>query len=113
MNALRLQLRRTFAATKLTGMLSILCVWLLLALPARAEDPLRVLFIGNSYTSVNDLPQVFCEVAKSAGRKAPTVKSSTPGGRTLLQHMDEQASLELIDEGAWDVVVLQGQSRHR
>lgn len=79
---------------------------------ASASEPERVLFIGNSYTSVNKLPDVFAEVVKSAGYKVPVIKSATPGGQTLKQHLTVQPkSLALIDEGKWDVVVLQGQSQ--
>ena len=85
--------------------------FLLLASAAFAEDPRRVLFIGNSYTGVNKLPDVFVEVVKSSGHPAPVVKSSTPGGRTLKQHLGIAGSTKLIDEGGWDVVVLQGQSQ--
>ena len=86
-------------------------VLLMLASAAFASDPQRVLFIGNSYTGVNKLPEVFLEVVKSSGRSAPVVKSSTPGGRTLKQHLAIEGSMKLIEEGGWDVVVLQGQSQ--
>ena len=88
-----------------------LAAFLLTVLSAFAEDPQRVLFIGNSYTGVNKLPEVFLEIVKSSGRPAPVVKSSTPGGRTLKQHLAIAASMKLVDEGGWDVVVLQGQSQ--
>ncbi len=79
---------------------------------AFAAEPERVLFIGNSYTSVNKLPEVFAEVVKSAGLKVPVIKSETPGGQTFKQHLTVQPkSLAAIDEGKWDVVVLQGQSQ--
>lgn len=88
-----------------------LAAFLLTMLSAFAEDPQRVLFIGNSYTGVNKLPEVFLDVVKSSGRSAPVVKSSTPGGRTLKQHLAIAGSMKLVDEGGWDVVVLQGQSQ--
>lgn len=88
-----------------------LAAFLLTMVSAFAEDPQRVLFIGNSYTGVNKLPEVFLEVVKSSGRSAPVVKSSTPGGRTLKQHLAIAGSMKLVDEGNWDVVVLQGQSQ--
>ena len=91
--------------------LSWLAAFLFTMLSAFAEDPQRVLFIGNSYTGVNKLPEVFLEVVKSSGRPAPVVKSSTPGGRTLKQHLGIAGSMRLVDEGSWDVVVLQGQSQ--
>lgn len=91
--------------------MSWLAAFLLTMLSAFAEDPQRVLFIGNSYTGVNKLPEVFLEVVKSSGRPTPVVKSSTPGGRTLKQHLAIAGSTKLVDEGNWDVVVLQGQSQ--
>ena len=91
--------------------LSRFVVFLLCVTAAFAEDPRRVLFIGNSYTGVNKLPDVFMEVVKASGRAVPVVKSSTPGGRTLKQQLGIVASLNLIEEGGWDVVVLQGQSQ--
>lgn len=94
---------------RLLGWLSLLC---LSVFAVYAGEPERVLFIGNSYTSVNKLPDVFAEVVKSAGYKVPVIKSATPGGQTLKQHLTVQPkSLALIDEGKWDVVVLQGQSQ--
>ena len=91
--------------------MSWLAAILFTTLAALAEDPQRILFIGNSYTGVNKLPDVFVEVVKSSGRQAPVVKSSTPGGRTLKQHLAIVGSMKLVDEGGWDVVVLQGQSQ--
>ena len=91
--------------------MSWLAAILFTTLAALAEDPQRVLFIGNSYTGVNKLPDVFVGVVKGSGRQAPVVKSSTPGGRTLKQHLAIAGSMKLVDEGGWDVVVLQGQSQ--
>jgi hypothetical protein len=77
-----------------------------------AAEPERVLFIGNSYTHVNKLPDVFAEVVKSAGLKAPEIRSETPGGQSFKQHLTVQPkSLAAIDAGNWDVVVLQGYSQ--
>ena len=91
--------------------MSWLAAILFTTLAAFAADPQRILFIGNSYTGVNKLPDVFVEVVKSSGRQAPVVKSSTPGGRTLKQHLAIAGSMKLVDDGGWDVVVLQGQSQ--
>jgi hypothetical protein len=91
--------------------MSWLAAFLMLACFAYAEDPQRILFIGNSYTGVNKLPDVFLEIVKDSGRATPVVKSSTPGGRTLKQHLAIPGSMKLIEEGGWDVVVLQGQSQ--
>jgi hypothetical protein len=70
---------------------------------------LRVLFIGNSYTSVNDLPATFARLAASAGRPVETGMIA-PGGAFLA---DEAASADVAGAVAgthWGVVVLQEQS---
>ena len=85
------------------------------AAPA-AGKPLSILFIGNSYTSVNQLPSIVQAMAASAGYAKPEVGANLPGGRTLLQHSQNPKTLELVDQGSgggapWDVVVLQEQSQ--
>lgn len=70
----------------------------------------RVLFIGNSYTGVNDLPEMTRQLALSMGETL-TVASSTPGGYTFQQHTTNATTQGLIDQGAWDFVVLQEQSQ--
>lgn len=42
----------------------------------------KVLFLGNSYTAVNNLPQMMADVAVSAGDTL-WFDSNTPGGYTL------------------------------
>ena len=69
----------------------------------------KVLFIGNSYTSVNDLPGLTQKVARSMGDEL-TYESNTPGGCRFEQHCTNQ-SMALIQQGIWDVVVLQEQSQ--
>lgn len=70
----------------------------------------KVLFLGNSYTYVNDLPQMTAEVALSVGDTL-LVDSSTPGGYTLQGHSTNPTSLSKIAAGNWDEVVLQEQSQ--
>jgi PKD repeat protein len=73
-----------------------------------AQD-LKVLFIGNSYTAVNDLPNLFRNLALSTGDHV-TISSNTPGGSTFQNHCSNQ-SATLIQQGGWDYVVLQEQSQ--
>lgn len=70
----------------------------------------HVLFIGNSYTSVNDLPEMTRQLALSLGDTL-VVASSSPGGYTFQQHTTNAATQGLIDQGNWDFVVLQEQSQ--
>jgi hypothetical protein len=72
----------------------------------------RILFIGNSYTFCNDLPQQLSLLAASAGaeRRIETALTAS-GGWTLEQHWDDRRCRELLDRGGWDEVVLQEQTR--
>jgi hypothetical protein len=73
--------------------------------------PLRVLFIGNSYTFVNDLPGTLHALALAAGSDpAIEVSSVTVGGYTLQQHWDGPDARPAIAAGGLTHVVLQGQS---
>ncbi|MBQ6069847.1 MAG: T9SS type A sorting domain-containing protein [Bacteroidales bacterium] len=69
----------------------------------------RVLFVGNSYTEVNNLPLMVQRVAESAG-SVLEYQSNTPGGCRFSQHCTNQ-SMNLIRQGGWDCVVLQEQSQ--
>ena len=70
----------------------------------------HVLFVGNSYTEVNDLPMLVSQMAASMGDTL-TYDSNTPGGCTFNQHCTNQ-SMNMIQQGGWDVVVLQEQSQY-
>ena len=86
-----------------------LLLLLSLSLKAIAQEP-NVLFIGNSYTEVNNLPQMVYNVAQSMGDDM-TYASNTPGGCTFMQHCSNH-SMEMICQGGWDIVVLQEQSQY-
>jgi hypothetical protein len=78
---------------------------------AREKKPrLRILFIGNSYTSVNDLPHLLAELAKAGGDEVET-DIAAPGGFTLSAHLHSSQTLEKIKSVKWDWVVLQEQSQ--
>jgi hypothetical protein len=81
--------------------------------PAPYDGPaeLRVLFIGNSYTYVNDLPGMLWRMADTAGvPPAIATDKVTEGGATLATHWSEGIAQARINEGGWTHVVLQGQS---
>jgi PKD repeat protein len=85
-------------------------VFLLLPLFVNAQHTYRVLFLGNSYTAYNNLPQLVKDVAISTGDTI-IFDSNTPGGFTLQGHSTNTTSLQKIISGNWDVVVLQEQSQ--
>lgn len=70
----------------------------------------RALFLGNSYTNYNNLPQLTAILAGSAGDTL-IVDSNTPGGYTLQSHSTNANSIGKIAQGSWDFVVLQEQSQ--
>ncbi|MCD4731389.1 MAG: T9SS type A sorting domain-containing protein [Bacteroidales bacterium] len=76
-------------------------------------DSLKVLFLGNSHTFYNDLPQLIYELALSNG-DIIMFESNTPGGCTLGHpqngHLFNSVSLALIDSLDWDYVILQEHS---
>lgn len=87
--------------------LYVIAVILLLFLYSKGS-PCRILFIGNSYTSVNNLPQLILDIASTTGDDF-YFQSSTPGGCTFQQHLT--VSSALIKQGGWDFVILQEQSQ--
>lgn len=70
----------------------------------------RVLFIGNSLTYVNDLPGMVSQLAKS-GNFIMEYDMYAPGGYRLVQHASDPAALQKISGSKWDFVVLQEQSQ--
>lgn len=84
---------------------------LLLFLPlAGLSQTKHVLFLGNSYTGVNNLPALVKSVAESVDDTL-VYDSNTPGGYTLEGHRSNTTSLTKIMTGGWDYVVLQEQSQ--
>lgn len=67
----------------------------------------RVLFLGNSFTYVNNLPRITADIANAMGDTL-LYDAYTPGGYTLQEHAADTASLNKITEGNWDFIVLQG-----
>jgi PKD repeat protein len=70
----------------------------------------NVLFLGNSYTGVNNLPLLTYNLALSLGDTI-NYDSNTPGGYTYQGHSTNATSLAKIAQGNWDFVVLQEQSQ--
>jgi hypothetical protein len=71
---------------------------------------LHVLFIGNSYTYVNDVPGLLARIAETAPSGPRIVTDSlVQGGATLQNHLEGGAPDRIADK-TWTHVVLQGQS---
>jgi hypothetical protein len=87
-------------------------ITLFLAATLHGAEPLRVLFIGNSYTYFNNSPEIFAELARASapGREVVTKMIAIPGA-TLISLWEGQTALQTIRSPKWDYVVLQDQSQ--
>src|SRR5262245_4309929 len=71
----------------------------------KPDGCLRVLFLGNSYTQVNDLPDTFAALARAGGHRVE-VAMVAPGGQTLAGHASAADTQAQLVPNRWDVVVL-------
>lgn len=88
---------------------------------ASAAKPLRVLFVGNSYTFVNDLPSMIAALASAdKGARPVQVSRVLMGGAQLGWHWTGKGrggkpvkthARAVIEKGDFDFVVIQEQSR--
>lgn len=69
----------------------------------------RVLFLGNSLTYYNDLPNMFAQLARS-GKHKVEVGMYAPGGWSFQDHVNSVESIGAIQSQKWTYVVLQEQS---
>jgi hypothetical protein len=77
---------------------------------AQNNQTVEALFIGNSYTAVNDLPQLIAQLA-NASNDVLLYQSNCPGGATFQTHCTNGTSINMINSQNWDVVILQAQSQ--
>lgn len=96
------------------SILSLFVFAVLVPVFCRANEPLsqrvRILYIGNSLTEVNDLPGMISFLGRA--RNIPVSSDSyTPGGYTLAMHVSDKSLIAKINRGIWDVVVIQDQSQ--
>ncbi len=73
------------------------------------QDTIHVLFIGNSYTYVNNLPGLLIELAANEP-KPIDAEMVVVGGARLADHWTQGNALAAIQREHWDYVVLQEQS---
>ena len=76
--------------------LFILKGFLLLPLILFSQTEKRALFIGNSYTYMNSLPELINQIAISKGNSL-IYESHTPGGSTLMQHASNSNVQSLLN----------------
>jgi len=96
---------RWLMTSTLLGALLFACVSAAPAPPAT-----RVLFIGNSYTYFNHLPELVRQLADAAGAGPVQVRMVAPGGWRLQDHWEKGEAPGVLRGEHWDYVVLQEQS---
>ncbi len=89
----------------------LLAAWFFLPPPALAAPrTVKVLFIGNSFTSVNELPRLFAAVAASKGVPVEAAMLAN-GGWGFSEHANSPETRKRLAAEPWDFVVLQDQSQ--
>jgi molybdopterin-guanine dinucleotide biosynthesis protein A len=74
--------------------------------------PLRVLFVGNSHTYLNDMPSMIVQLAAAAKqRRGVELSLLVAGGATLAEHLAGDQLRARLNSGHWDYVVLQDQQQ--
>jgi hypothetical protein len=106
-------MRPTFSSC---GFLAVFCLIGLCVTAAKPQNrqstpEIHVLFIGNSFTYVNDLPKMVAELAKAAKQRPLRCDQETPGGCTLEKHWKDGKAKAKIQSRQWDFVILQDQSQ--
>lgn len=90
----------------------LLLVLLISGVQGQEKDPIRVLFVGNSFTYFFNLPQVVSAMAKTQDFEIVT-RQSTVGGSNLEQHWKEERGTktrQLLESEKWDYVVFNNHS---
>ena len=77
---------------------------------AWAQEPVRVLFIGNSFSFSNDMPSIVKNLAQAQGKKVVT-QANLVSGQCFKGHAQDDSTHKLIRQANYDYVVLQGYSR--
>lgn len=92
----------------LIGCLVLSC---LCSLAAPNEPPLRILWIGNSFTYFDSAHVKLQAIAEGEGQ-AVTINAQLQGGYSFQRHLRRDGTMSAILYGVYDVAILQDLSRH-
>ena len=70
----------------------------------------RILFVGNSFTARNSLPDLLAQLVEAGGKGALEWELVSAGGASLRQHFNKGDVAALLRDASWDAAVLQEQS---
>lgn len=88
-------------------LITLLAIFLTLGASAQVTD---VLFVGNNFTGSNSMPEMLYELALSKG-DTMAYEASTPQAASLSQHATNLTTIDLINDGGWEHIVLQEQGQ--
>ncbi|MBZ5496967.1 MAG: SGNH/GDSL hydrolase family protein [Acidobacteriia bacterium] len=105
-------IRRAFLKSCLAGICTVLAIsgWSTSQEKSSGSCAVRVLFIGNSYTYFNNVPEILTRMAESGRQQTVETRMVAPGGWRLKDHWEKGEALKALHESKWDYVVLQEQS---
>lgn len=91
----------------------IVCVVLscISSLAVHAEPPLRILWVGNSFTYFDSAHVKLQAIAEGEGR-AVEINAQLQGGYSFQRHLYRDQTMSAIMYYVYDVAILQDQSRH-
>jgi len=95
---------RTFKAGVIATLFSCMGIGVVSA------QPMRILFVGNSYTHYNKMPEIIQKMADQRGVKVE-IHMSAESNHTFKMHSKREGLYKKIRQHKWDYVVLQGFSR--
>lgn len=82
---------------------------LLLTSGVWSQQETSVLFIGNSFTFMNNMPFIFKDIAESKGKKL-YVDTVVEGGKDFNFHAHNPETYAAIKSRKWDYIIIQGHS---
>lgn len=83
---------------------------LILWFNTNAQTTKKVMFVGNSYTQYNNLPNLISQAAQTTN-DVLIYDSNLIGGSSFIDHVSNQTTINKINSNQWDYVVLQEQSQ--
>ena len=90
--------------------LILLFSFILINLCTFAQTPAKVLYLGNSYTYVNDLPDILERLSQSQSKEIQSTEFLS-GGARFQTHWNNSSVINTIKQGGFDFMVIQGQSQ--
>lgn len=89
---------------------SLLILFIVVSIFTYAQTSTKVLYLGNSYTYVNDLPDIVERLAQDQSRDIQSTEF-TSGGARIQNHWNNASVIQAIQQGGFDFMVIQGQSQ--